>query len=178
MPNIGRALLRIYFNNSCCREWHRLNMLHFHAFITICSISKGVSYSQMCKDFLPTILASCIQPSLCVNLLASATFGIPRCRFSAYCAPVQSQVLLLTQETQIQINSRLKSILVIGRKCHAICLQFWPTNGIELKILLVMSVRLYPYLEKYVMILRASSCCFCTEFSLEDQERRKAAVYF
>lgn len=41
-----------------------------------------------------------------------------------------------------------------------------------------MSVRLYPYLEKYVMILRASSCCFCTEFSLEDQERRKAAVYF
>lgn len=46
----------------------------------------------------------------------------------------------------IQINSLLKSIVVIDRKCHTICHQFWLMNGTEMKIFLVVSVKPYPSL--------------------------------
>lgn len=73
-------------------------------------------------------------------------------------------------------NSLLKSVLIVDRKCHTICHQFWQTNGIEMKLLLVMSVKLYPYLYKYAVILRASSCCFYKKL-LGGTEQKKENVF-
>jgi len=78
----------------------------------------------------------------------------------------------------IWINSLFKSILVMDRKSHTICHQFWLTNAIELKILLAMSVKFYPYLCKYKVILRTPSCCFYKNVGLEELKRIKKIYLF
>lgn len=78
----------------------------------------------------------------------------------------------------IQINSLLKSILAIGRKCHTICHQFWLANDKEMEILLVMTVKLYPYLYKYVVIISVPSCCFYKKLGLEEQREKENVLIF
>lgn len=67
------------------------------------------------------------------------------------------------------MDSLLKSI---ERKCHTICHQLWLTNDIEKKPLLVMSVKSYPYLYKYVMIIKIYSWFFLIKKKLGGHEEK------